>query len=120
MAISVSTLNVRCVKDQVRRVGSLRFLAARNRDICSLQECSILYDQSYSPLKLRDASRAAAQEKKSEFRRLQSRLQRLCDLELRGWDMDDDLEKTRKGHKKTSKTVRPCLDSHLGGLREPV
>ncbi|KAJ1169429.1 hypothetical protein NDU88_001322 [Pleurodeles waltl] len=44
-----------------------------------------------------DASRAAAWEKKSEFRRLQSKLQHLFKLKLRGWDVNDKLEETRKG-----------------------
>ncbi|KAJ1217840.1 hypothetical protein NDU88_005427 [Pleurodeles waltl] len=44
-----------------------------------------------------DASRAAAGEKKSDFRQLQSKVQRLFELELRGWDVDDELEETRKG-----------------------
>ncbi|KAJ1184563.1 hypothetical protein NDU88_001369 [Pleurodeles waltl] len=44
-----------------------------------------------------DTSRAAAQEKKSEFRQLQSKLQCLFELELRGWDVDGELEETRKG-----------------------
>ncbi|KAJ1166981.1 hypothetical protein NDU88_007374 [Pleurodeles waltl] len=44
-----------------------------------------------------DASRAAAREKKRDFRQLQSKPQRLFELELRGWDVDDELEETRKG-----------------------
>ncbi|KAJ1099728.1 hypothetical protein NDU88_004827 [Pleurodeles waltl] len=36
-------------------------------------------------------------EKKRDFRQLQSKLQRLFELELRGWDVDDELEETRKG-----------------------
>ncbi|KAJ1151257.1 hypothetical protein NDU88_004041 [Pleurodeles waltl] len=50
MAISLLTLNVRSVKDQVRRVGTLSFLAAQNHDVCFLQECGIPYAQSYSQL----------------------------------------------------------------------
>ncbi|KAJ1169474.1 hypothetical protein NDU88_001367 [Pleurodeles waltl] len=46
---------------------------------------------------LQDASRAAAREKKSDFMQLQSKLQRLFELELRGWEVDDELEETRKG-----------------------
>ncbi|KAJ1185213.1 hypothetical protein NDU88_002007 [Pleurodeles waltl] len=49
--------------------------------------------QSFFP----DATRAAALEKKSDFRQLQSKLQHLFELELRGWDEDDILEETRKG-----------------------
>ncbi|KAJ1169346.1 hypothetical protein NDU88_001239 [Pleurodeles waltl] len=44
-----------------------------------------------------DAGRTAAQEKKSEFRRLQSKLQYLFKLKIRGWDMDDQLGETQKG-----------------------
>ncbi|KAJ1144821.1 hypothetical protein NDU88_011115 [Pleurodeles waltl] len=44
-----------------------------------------------------DASRAAAREKKSDFRQLQRKLQRLFELEFRGWDVHDELEDTRKG-----------------------
>ncbi|KAJ1166966.1 hypothetical protein NDU88_007359 [Pleurodeles waltl] len=44
-----------------------------------------------------DASRTAAQEKKRDFRQLQSKTQRLFELELRGWGVDDELEETRKG-----------------------
>ncbi|KAJ1124073.1 hypothetical protein NDU88_002536 [Pleurodeles waltl] len=44
-----------------------------------------------------DASRAAAREKKSEFRQLQSKLQLLLELELRECKVDDELEETRKG-----------------------
>ncbi|KAJ1149826.1 hypothetical protein NDU88_002630 [Pleurodeles waltl] len=50
MAISLLTLNVRSVEDQVRRVGTLSFLAAQNHDVCFLQECGIPYAQSYSQL----------------------------------------------------------------------
>ncbi|KAJ1129654.1 hypothetical protein NDU88_008020 [Pleurodeles waltl] len=50
MAISLLTLNVRSVKDQVRRVGTLSFLAAQNHDVCFLQECGIPYAQSNSQL----------------------------------------------------------------------
>ncbi|KAJ1149771.1 hypothetical protein NDU88_002576 [Pleurodeles waltl] len=45
----------------------------------------------------KDASRAAAGEKKSEFRQLQSTLQRLFELKLRGWEMDGELEEIQKG-----------------------
>ncbi|KAJ1169536.1 hypothetical protein NDU88_001429 [Pleurodeles waltl] len=44
-----------------------------------------------------DASRAAAQKKKSRFRWLESKLQRLYELEHRGWDIDDEMEETQKG-----------------------
>ncbi|KAJ1118297.1 hypothetical protein NDU88_006492 [Pleurodeles waltl] len=44
-----------------------------------------------------DAGRAAAQEKLNKFGQLQSKLQRLFDLELRGWDVDNKLDETRKG-----------------------
>ncbi|KAJ1167571.1 hypothetical protein NDU88_007960 [Pleurodeles waltl] len=44
-----------------------------------------------------DASRASAREKKRDFRQLQSKLQCLFKLKLRGWDVDDELEETQKG-----------------------
>ncbi|KAJ1167445.1 hypothetical protein NDU88_007836 [Pleurodeles waltl] len=44
-----------------------------------------------------DACRAAAREKKSKFRQLQSKLQRLFELKIRGWDVDDKLKETRIG-----------------------
>ncbi|KAJ1117570.1 hypothetical protein NDU88_005768 [Pleurodeles waltl] len=44
-----------------------------------------------------DASRAAAREKKRDFRQLQSKLQYLFELKLRGWDVDDKLDETQKG-----------------------
>ncbi|KAJ1172588.1 hypothetical protein NDU88_004433 [Pleurodeles waltl] len=50
MSISLLTLNVRSVKDQVRRVGTFSFLAAQNHDVCFLQECRIPYAQSYHQL----------------------------------------------------------------------
>ncbi|KAJ1149797.1 hypothetical protein NDU88_002602 [Pleurodeles waltl] len=50
MAISLFTLNVRNIKSQVMRVGTLSFLATQDRDICFLQKCEIPYAQLYSQL----------------------------------------------------------------------
>ncbi|KAJ1103480.1 hypothetical protein NDU88_000903 [Pleurodeles waltl] len=48
-----------------------------------------------------DASRAALREKKSEFRRLRSKLQQLYKLELRGWDgtWTINWRKSQKAHR---------------------